>query len=123
MHLDCTGVINKILGENVYGKSSDKIGDEKGPYKFDIDLENETAMIGGWTSTKLSTDPNDKAYKLELGDPWINFGNHPAFGGNWEFRINRETLEFSATIGYGATEYMDGSCVLVEKRDTSKRKF
>ena len=93
----------------MFQKSSDKIGDEKGPYKFDIDLENEM-MIGGWTSTKLSTDPNDKAYKLELGDPWINFGNHQLLVeiGNLELI---ETLEFSATIGYGATEYRWFLCV------------
>ena len=123
VHLDCTGVIDEILGENVYGKSSDSIGDEKGPYEFDIDLEKETAKIGGWTSTTLTANSNNPAYLLSIGDPAIIFGKNPAFGGDWEFRINRETLSFGATIGYGAVEYIKGSCVLIEERVKPNRKF
>ena len=122
IHLDCTAKVDKILGENVYGKSSDSVGDTKGPYLFDIDFDNGTGKIGKWSSDTFSVDPNNPKQIMKISETSVSFGIMPP-NGDWGMRINRDDLKFFAMIGYGATEILEGECVLVEKREAPKRAF
>jgi hypothetical protein len=122
IHLDCTAKVDKIFGEDLYGKSSDSIGDTKGPYLIDIDFDNGTGKVGNWSSDTFSVDPNDPTKIMQIDDLAVGFGIMPP-NGDWGMQIDRENLKFFAMIGYGATEVLMGECVLVEKREAPKRAF
>lgn len=122
VHLDCTAKVDKILGEDLHGKSRDSVGDTKGPYLIDVDLDNGTGRIGNWSSDEFSTDPNNPEQILKIGDKSISFGIWPP-SGNWGMKVNREDLSFFAMIGFGATEILEGTCVIVEEREAPKRAF
>jgi hypothetical protein len=120
IHLDCTATITKILMGS-FGKSSNSVGDTKGPYLFDIDLDKETGKIGNWSTETYSTNPNNPDNIMNIGDHQIRFGD--VVDGDWYMAIRRKDLFFAGMIGYGAKEFMQGECVLVEKRELPKRAF
>lgn len=121
VHLDCTGEVKQILGEELYGKSNMSVGDEQ-IFLVDIDLEKETGKIGNWSSSTFSTNPNDPNQILKIGEKQISFGILPP-NGDWGVYIDREDLSFDVMIGFGAIEVIKGKCKLVEKREAPKRAF
>ena len=120
VHLDCTATITSIH-EGHFGKSRYSEGDTKGPYLIDIDLDKETGKIGNWSQETFSTNPNNPDNVMTIGDGQIMFGDY--VNGDWFMAIRRKDLFFAGMIGYGAKEFMEGECVLVEKREPPERAF
>ncbi len=121
VHLDCTATVTVV--NDLYGTPFDEVGDTLGPYRFDINLENETAKIGGWSNDTYSSDPNDPSLKMSVGEQVIQFGKMPLFGGEMYMAIDREDLSFAMEQRYTAGVDAEGQCVLVETREPPKRAF
>ena len=126
IHLDCEATITLILGEDLYGKSQQSVGDKSpaGPYKFDIDMENETAKMPGFSNETLSANPSDPQNTLAIGETQITYGKvGETF---WYMTINRVDLAFRVTYGLsegGNYHAAEGTCVLVENREVPERAF
>lgn len=119
VHLDCQTQVTKTLGENLYGKSSYSVGEDR-LWRFDINLESETGKALDYSSKTYSSNPNDPSYILAIGDKSINFGQ---MSGRHYFQINREDLSFYGFLSYGWSAFFEGNCELIEKREAPKRAF
>lgn len=119
VYLDCKAKVTEILGENLYGKSSYEVGEEK-LFRFDINLESETGKIPGWVSNSYSSTPKDPTYQLVIGEKLVRFGQ---LTGKHFFSINRDDLSFWGRVKLDWTAYLEGNCELIEKREAPKRAF